>query len=293
MRKHTSLLTARNAGLVQRYRAIARHYWEKLLTNTLGRISITSRGRRLRSFVNGLSGPRPHPNVRVAIVAHVYYVDLADEIVNLRNIFPSLVPVYLTVPKENLRDLNAIVADRPNIFLHAYENRGRDILPFLQLLGSGALDSYDAVLKLHTKRSPHLIDGDLRRRLLFAMLCGERNATYRAIKAFEEEDTGLVGWQDCYRTDPIYWMANQHRVSEICSRMQASEFMELGFFEGSMFWFRPAAFDALRQLNILPHEFEAEAGQLDGTLHHAVERCFTIAARAEGFKVRNLRGGEL
>ncbi len=64
----------------------------------------------------------------------------------------------------------------------------------------------------------------------------------------------------------------------------------LGFFEGSMFWNRPAALSALRSLELTQADFEPEAGQLDGTLHHAIEGCFTIAAWAGGFVVRDLNG---
>ena len=57
-----------------------------------------------------------------------------------------------------------------------------------------------------------------------------------------------------------------------------------------MFWFRPAAFAALRDLNLSLEDFEAEAGQVDGTLHHAIERCFTVAAWMRGFTIRDLKG---
>ena len=125
------------------------------------------------------------------------------------------------------------------------------------------------------------------------MLCGERAAAYRTLKAFEEPDTGLAGWRDSYRSDSVFWMANQARVQEISEKMNAAAFVKLGFFEGSMFWFRPKALDALRELNLTPEVFEAEAGQLDGTMHHAIERCFTIAAWSRGYTVRDLYGSIL
>lgn len=279
--------------LKNRLRVITRHYWQKLKANTLGRLFISNFGRRVRSFIASTFHSTPRPKIDIAITAHIYYLEIAHEIVDLRNILAETIPIYLTVPFDRADDLSRLVGNLPGVFVYPCENRGRDIAPFFTLLQSGSLDRFDAVLKLHSKRSPHLIDGDLRRKLLFTMLCGERYATYRMLKAFERPDTGLVGWGDSYRTDPVFWMANKERVDAISERIGASQAMRLGFFEGSMFWFRPKALDVLRRLDLTSDSFETEAGQLDGTLHHALERCFSIAAWASGYTVRDLRGREL
>lgn len=126
------------------------------------------------------------------------------------------------------------------------------------------------------------------------MLAGERNATWRTLAAFEAPDVGIVGWSDCFRATPSYWMANETRVRAIVQQMDLpDDAARLGFFEGSMFWFRPAALARLRRLQLPLVAFEPEERQLDGTLHHALERCFTIAAWADGFSVRGLDGRPL
>ncbi len=177
------------------------------------------------------------------------------------------------------------------VTIHPCQNRGRDIAPFIELLNAGTFDGCDAVLKLHTKRSPHLLDGEIRRKLLFTMLAGERNQTLRTLALFETAETGLVGWSACYRNALPYWMGNEARVRAIAARMNApTDAVQLGFFEGSMFWFRPAALKRLKALDLTPEDFEHEARQLDGTLHHAIERCFTIAAWADDFIVRGIDG---
>ena len=199
--------------------------------------------------------------------------------------------LHLTVPKDRAAQARDLVEGITGVVVHPSENRGRDIAPFIALLDDGVFDDYDAVLKLHTKRSLHLWDGEVRRKLLYMMLAGERNATWRMLAAFEAKDTGLVGWEASYRTAGPYWMANEARVRDVAAKMRApEEAVRLGFFEGSMFWFRPAALAALRSLQLSQADFEPEAGQLDGTLHHAIERCFTIAAWAGGFVVRDLNG---
>lgn len=270
--------------------AFARHVAEKIATVTFGSLFVSDLGRRSRQALSALGRPQATPKVRVAILAHAYYVELLDEILACRDVLPTPAPLHLTVPLERMELVAERVSGLVDVTLHPCENRGRDIAPFLTVLGSGALDGYDAVLKLHTKRSPHLLDGETRRKLLFATLCGSREATSKALKAFEDPRTGLVGWGCCFRTGRTYWMKNETRVRELADRMQAADAARLGFFEGSMFWFRPASLSALRELDLRPEDFEAEERQLDGTLHHAVERCFTIAAWGRGFVVRNLSG---
>src|SRR3546814_19485928 len=49
------------------------------------------------------------------------------------------------------------------------------------------------------------------------------------------------------------------------------------------FWVRPAALRLLLDAHLGVTDFEAEAGQLDGTLAHAVERVLTLAAGAAGY----------
>lgn len=273
--------------------AYARHALEKIVILTIGALFVSDIGRRVRRALAGAGRQRQMPRVRTAILAHAYHIELLDEILACRDVLPELVPLHLTVPTERVDLLRRRVEGLPAIIVHPCENRGRDIAPFLEVLGSGALDGYDAVLKLHTKRSLHLRDGEIRRKLLFDMLCGERNAALTALTAFEDNRTGMVGWSCCFRTRPFYWMRNAARVREITARMGIGGDVRLGFFEGSMFWFRPAAFAALIGLKLASRDFEVEALQLDGTLHHAIERCFTLAAWAHGYDVRDLHGRAL
>lgn len=277
-----------------RSHAFARHVYQKIAAITVGPVFVSAPVQALRTRLAQSRSTIEAPAIRVAILAHAYYLDVIPEILACRAVLPYQVPLHLTVPLDKVEAARAQLQGVADVTIHPCANRGRDIAPFVEVLGSGALDGFDAVLKLHTKRSPHLLDGEVRRKLLFLMLCGERRATLRALTAFTDPTTGMVGWAACWRQAPPYWMANRARVEEVARRMGASdEATRLGFFEGSMFWFRPSALAALRELDLEIEDFEAEAGQVDGTLHHALERCFTIAIWARGFQVRDLKGRQL
>ena len=240
----------------------------------------------------------PEP-LRFAVVAHVYYPELLAEVINywqqVGRVAAATVPLHITTTDALVASVLAGMrgCETAAVKLHVGPNRGRDIAPFTSLLNSGALDGYDAVLKLHTKRSPHLWTGNLRRRLLFALLAGNARQLQQAKNLFRDPTVGMVGWSMSFRNKPSWWMGNASRVESLSQQTAPRLQMACGFFEGSMFWVRPAALSALRSLSLTPEDFEPELGQTDGALHHAVERMFTMATWAGGFRVCGMSGVEL
>jgi lipopolysaccharide biosynthesis protein len=267
------------------------HVLQKMYTLSIGRVVVSRPWRSVKAVIDRKE--LVLPPIQVAVVAHAYYPDLIPEILRCRAFLPSSTPTYLTVPPEKVNQAVAIIGSAPNVTVISSPNRGRDIAPFLSVLRSGVLDPYEAVLKLHTKRSPHLLDGDTRRRLLFNALCGSRRQVAQTIGAFSDPKVGLAGWRSSFRTAASYWMGNRLNVEALASRMGIKKPICLGFFEGSMFWVRPAALTHLRRLDLALHDFDPETGQVDGALHHAIERLFTVSAWAGGFSVCDLKGQPL
>lgn len=267
------------------------HVLQKIFTLTIGPILVSAPLRGLRASLDAKTPPSLP--LRVAIFAHAYYPDLIPEILRCRTFLPADTSMFITVPPDRLALAEDAVRGVPRVTLISAPNRGRDIAPFLAVVQSGVLDPYDAVLKLHTKRSPHLLDGETRRKLLFDALCGSRRGVAVTLQAFRDPRVGMAGWRPSFRSSHSYWMANKSRVESLAHRMGVPAPVLLGFFEGSMFWVRPAALARLRQLGLQVEDFEAEAGQVDGTLHHAVERLFTVSAWAGGFRICDLKGRTL
>ena len=244
----------------------------------------------LRSW--SLMPPAP-PNGRYAVVAHVFYPDLLPEIVAVWSTLPAGSSLIVTVPSEKAEAVHTAIQGMPLVELYEYENRGRDLAPFISLLNAGLLDRYDAILKIHTKKSPHLIKGELRRKLLFSALAGNIGNVRRIIAHFDDPRVGMVGFAPLFRTSRSFWMGNRSNVERLCRRMQPNGEPVLGFFEGSMFWVRPIALTPIRSAALQTAEFDVEAGQLDGTLHHGLERVIGISVRTAGFDTISIRGRKL
>jgi lipopolysaccharide biosynthesis protein len=276
------------ANFAHRLAAYSKHFGEKVGTVTIGAAFVSRPAQILRSWSDNESAP--DSPTKAAMIAHVYYPELLPEMLACWSLIPGRPPLHITTTEDRAAAVRIATAGREKLMVHVGPNRGRDVAPFLAALVSGVLDPYDAVLKLHTKSSPHLWDGGLRRKLLFQSLCGSKRSARRTLSMFSDPVTGLVGWGPCFRETPRFWFDNEARVRAISDRMNALDSVRPGFFEGSMFWFRPAALNRLKALNLSIDDFEAESGQLDGTLHHAIERLFTIAAWSSGYVVRDLHG---
>ena len=105
----------------------------------------------------------------------------------------------------------------------------------------------------------------------------------RALEA--SPDIGLAG--------PQQWLAdirstqgfetNSAAIHGLAERIGvAGDPFDLPFVAGTMFWVRGAVLAQLAALGLTQDDFEPEAGQLDGTLAHALERAFGLLARKLG-----------
>lgn len=266
-----------------------RHVAVKLATLSFGFLFVSDPVRALRVRTEQRH-PRPGTPLRVVLCCHIYYPEIFSEVLDCFDRMPSDSRLIVTVPPERMALLREQAEGRSDIHVHPHPNRGRDIAPFLTLLASGAFDHADLILKLHTKRSGHLRDGDTRRRLLFHALAGSRCRVQRVLDLFAAPRTGLVGWRLSWRNDPLYWFDNRDMVAELLGRLRVAPSSAPHFFEGSMFWVRRAALEPIKALDLTTADFPPEAGQLDGALQHAVERIFVETAAAVGYDTLSTSG---
>lgn len=229
----------------------------------------------------------------VAVVLHLYHVDLLESIDEyLRNVICRH-DIFISVKSE--ADHRTVTdyfgrSDR-NAFVYLHPNIGRDVGPFVSLLNSGLLDRYEAVCKIHSKKSVYHEEGSAWRDELLKPLLGTSQQVLAIRAAFQAEDRlGIVGPERSYVNDSRFWGGNELRLRNLAAEIGIDQaFIRLGFFAGTMFWVRPTALAGLRKRRLALDEFDPETGQRDATLAHVIERIVTLCTQDAGYFVATTR----
>ena len=216
----------------------------------------------------------------IAIVIHVFYSDIWQKelkayLQNLKIEFD----LYLTIPQGMEESkIKEIFEDYPTVRLYMVENRGRDVLPFLQVMNVIGLEQYKYICKLHTKKTGESALGNIWRKLLYFDLIGSTTNVNDILKIFKENlDVGMITGKNTILDSEKYVYENSEKVQML---VQETEIIQKGnyvFAAGTMFWTRSEILEPIVELfqkNKL--NFEEEEGQTENTLAHAIERFFGI-----------------
>ena len=232
-----------------------------------------------------------------AIVLHLYYEDLIDPIFTnyLTSLQDTVDLVVTTRPDISTDSLYRIKRMFPNVYFLRTTNRGRDIRPFIEALRFVDERKYEYVCKIHTKKSLHRDDGAQWRDELFKSLVGSVTETEKIISKFDsKKQLGLLvprGSITDLSIEPIN-LGNRKWLDRLFKRLGTADLIgsyETHFPAGSMYWARVAALSPLMdQAKFNIDEFELEAGQLDGTLAHAVERVVGLVVAKRNFSMEQL-----
>ena len=221
----------------------------------------------------------PTSDNNIAIVIHVFYIDVWHEIVQYLENIVLPYDLYITVP-ETLDPIH--VSDMFHTFPHAniysVENRGRDVLPFLQILDIIGTTKYKYLCKLHTKKSVEIDNGDAWRKLLYYDLIGSQDIVSETIHKFNTDDSlGIITGKNLILNGTHFDLGNQAQLQNLASKAGIAFTSEYEFAAGTMFWVRTTLLTPLLPLikNDLLY-FEEEAGQTDHTLAHGLERFFGL-----------------
>jgi lipopolysaccharide biosynthesis protein len=242
-----------------------------------------------RAAVSG--APKQMPD-RPCVVIHAWHLDAFAELCEALASNASWRLIVTTSP-DRAEDARKIVhASGLEAQVEIFENRGRDILPFLRVANRLLDEGEDVVLKLHTKKSLHRQDGDAWRRELVSRLLPDRQTD--RLFLFDEfrrkPELGILAPDGHLQPISYFWGLNENNVHYLAHRLGVPV-PDPGvdtFVSGSMFWMRLSALRPLLDAHLGLWEFEPEEGQVDGTMAHAVERVFALAARSAGYQVQTV-----
>lgn len=233
------------------------------------------------------------PKGRVAVHAHVFYLDLVEEIATHLRHIPFAFDLFISTTDEAAKAICETVFRQLHrvgrLEVRATLNRGRDIAPMICLFGR-ELSDYDFIAHIHTKKSLYA-DGCMLgwREYLLRQLLGSEDQVQRIFALFTgDPGLGLVYPQN-YQQLPYWgntWLSNKGLGRQWCQRLGIKDMPE-GYFDypaGSMFWARMAGLRALFDAGILLSDFPEEAGQTDGTLAHCLERLLALTTRRAGLR---------
>jgi len=231
-------------------------------------------------------------------VAHIYYTDLADEIVDAFMRCGILQSVVITspTPTDELiqKAVERLKKERPKLKISVLpqKNIGRDIFPFLQALQHNYVRNCDVFLKIHTKKSLHLDEhkGRRWRTQLLSSLCKDPVQTSQVAVALHNSDEAWLAFPKAFAAGNESWGKNRKSVKALAGLLDIHIHKALIFPAGSMFWGKSDLLTQLRKLNLPEHEFEICQDQLDGTLPHAVERLFGVITTGKRKACWLLRG---
>lgn len=221
-----------------------------------------------------------------AVILHLHYDELWPDIRGYlkRSFDDGGFDLYVSVTSSAAA--KKVLEDFPDANTKLVENRGRDILPFLQVLKVVIDLGYTAVCKIHSKRSVYRNDGDNIRDEILDALIGSKEKVGEILSRFNDNPRlGMVAPRNYLLSHNDHNMTfDKEVVSKLAAHMQVD--FQYGIFPaGSMFWFSPKS---LERLMVVDDDFfEIESGLADGTCAHAVERMFCQIVADQNYTIES------
>lgn len=234
---------------------------------------------------------------KVALLMHIYYLNEFDKMIKYVKNIPVCVDVYITTQtdekKRVLEEKCKILSNKVEISL--VKNRGRDVAS-LMIKGRELVSQYEYICFVHDKKVTQDKPGSIGEG--FAYNCyenalGSKEYVENVISLFEENKRlGVL----C-PPKPVHgpyilcllgtWEKNYYNTVELLKKLGIDVPMDKYKVpiapHGSCFWFRTNAVRKLFEYNWDYEDFPEEPLPIDGTISHAIERCYAYVAQDAGY----------
>ncbi len=233
------------------------------------------------------------PQTKTAVVVHLYYIESWDLIIAGLRKLTTPFDLFVSIPAANQNFATKILADHEQAHIYEVPNRGRDVLPFIKLATILDDKGYQNVLKLHSKKSSHRKDGnEWLGNIIAGLLPDSKPVLDKLMQVLDDQSTGIVGPENQYLQLTVNFEANGVHMTKALKaiyhdRQKVNKTLQVdranyGFFAGTMFWARLDAIRPVISQRFGVNKFVTEAGQIDGTFAHALERVFCLVPEIDG-----------
>lgn len=253
------------------------------------------------------TGYDPLAPMRIVVIAHIYYPEMTDEILDRAGHLPGDFDLVITTPDQDRADaIEEVISHRPvrgRVDVRVVSsNDGRDQSAFLIGCRDVILDGgYDLIVKLHSKKTPQ---GEYNVGLAFkeqqySNLLASPGYARNIVGLFQRErGLGIVYPPMVHIGYPTLghaWWDNRPAFERWCRTLgisvpldQASPLAPYG----SMFIARPAALRPLAEHGWEYEMFGGAEAYKDGGLAHVLERMPSYAAGEVGYHTRTVATAE-
>lgn len=279
------------------YADLARNVAPKVLNADAAMLEVIS---------DAVSSYDPSRPLRTLVVAHVFYVEMTDEILDRAELLPGEHDLIVTTPDASrAAEIEAIIRGRGprggSAEVRVVEsNHGRDQSAFLIGCRSELLSGeYELVVKIHSKKTPqdgYNVGRHFRAQQYDNLLRSPEYAANVVALFQRERGLGLVFPPMIHLGYPTMghaWWANKpafiERCAELGIRVPVDDTSPLAPY-GSMYFARP---EAIRLLVEHPWTYDDFAGVYDdGSLAHVLERMPVYAAGERAFHARTIANSD-
>ena len=217
-----------------------------------------------------------------ALVWHLYHIDMFEEINSEMQDRVEIFDIYISINHEcTIDDIKRVLSIYPSANIFMFENRGRDVLPFLKIFQIIENFGYDSLCKIHTKRSIHRDDGLNWGKVLRTRLFDNKDEILNSFK--DDMSIGAYvaeGSLGGFRSIGL----NKSNIEYACKLLNIAYADGFSFAIGTMFWCKPKAIYQLASRKLSSKYFVIENGDIDGTFAHAIERLIGLLIQHNGYR---------
>lgn len=244
-------------------------------------------------------------HAKVAVIFHSYYTDIVEQYFHNIESFPDGSDFYFTTDTEEKREVlieqMAPFKSRFHMEFRLAENRGRDVSAFLVACRDVVLEGkYDLICFMHDKKgigykSQWSCTGKTYSDCCFENIAPSTEYVNNVIGLFSENPRLGIAVPPPPKNEHYYKViggswgrdTNYVHMQELLKELEISvpldkEKPPVAPY-GSVFWFRPEAVLPLFQKEWRYTDFDMEPMASDGTISHAVERCYGFIAQSRGY----------